>query len=461
MYIKNKSSLLSLAQNEDDLEVISLLTELIEETLDLAQPSNLMNHKIAFTNTEMIVNNEKIDLSVYNNYYLLAFGKASQTMSNWFLNNFPLYFSRIILVSPNDLEEHYASLSNLSFFKAGHPIPNNESLEAAKYSLEYLNKLSSDDLCIVLVSGGGSSLFESPDYGLSLEDYQSLVKQLLASGATIHEINTIRKHFSSVKGGKLALKSKARMITIIMSDVIGNDISSIASGPTAPDETTWEDCKDILEKYLLFSKIPEKVKRIITKGINGELEDTPSDLTLFSHVSNSIIGDNISLLKKLVDRISKNYYVKVLTHSLKGEAREKGRDFAITSIKQFEEAKKSCKTSLCFLVFSGETTVSINTSAGLGGRNQELALAFALEISTDYHIYLASFGTDGIDGNSLAAGALVGPFTLLDENRKQKAITALEKHDSNTFFKENKGEIITGYTGTNLLDIGIICLRLN
>jgi glycerate-2-kinase len=352
-------------------------------------------------------------------------------------------------------------LSNLSFFKAGHPIPNNESFKAAEYSLDYLNKLSSDDLCIVLISGGGSSLLESLDFGLSLENYQPLVKQLLSSGASIHEINTIRKHFSNVKGGKLALKTKARIITLIQSDVLGNDLSVIASGPTVPDESTWKDCKDILDKYELFSHIPEKIRQIIIKGVNCELEDTPSDLTLFSNVSNFIIGDNITLLRKIKDEISKNFCVKILTHSLTGESREKGRELAISSIEQLEEAQNSCKSSLYFLIFSGETTVTIKKPAGLGGRNQELALAFALETSAEYPIYLASFGTDGIDGTSLAAGALIGPFTISNEDKKQKALLALKTHDSNTFFKENKGEIITSYTGTNLLDIGIICLKMN
>ncbi len=461
MFIRNRSSLLSMSRNEAEHKIVSLLSELIEESLAIAQPCNLMSEHISFSNTEMAIKEEKVDLSKFDKYYLLAFGKASQTMSKWLLDNFPLYFSRIIIVSPNECTEHFESLPNLSFFKAGHPTPNNESLEAAEYSLKFLRNLSSDDLCFVLISGGGSSLFESPDFNVSLEDYQSLIRLLLSSGASIHEINTIRKHFSKVKGGKLALETKARIITVIISDVIGNNPSIIASGPTAPDSSTWNDCKDILTKYNLQTQLPESIASTIKKGLNSDIEDTPINLSLFSHVSNFVIGDNYFVSSKLENKISNNHCVKILTHSLSGESSERGKELAITSIKHFTDERVSCKSPYCFLLFSGETTVTIKTPAGLGGRNQELALSFALEITDKYPIYLASFGTDGIDGTSLAAGALVGPFTISDDVRKQKAITALSTHDSNSFFKENGGEIITDHTGTNLMDIGIICLRFD
>ena len=461
MFIRNRSSLLSMSRNEAEHKIVSLLSELIEESLAIAQPCNLMSEHISFSNTEMAIKEEKVDLSKFDKYYLLAFGKASQTMSKWLLDNFPLYFSRIIIVSPNECTEHFESLPNLSFFKAGHPTPNNESLEAAEYSLKFLRNLSSDDLCFVLISGGGSSLFESPDFNVSLEDYQSLIRLLLSSGASIHEINTIRKHFSKVKGGKLALETKARIITVIISDVIGNNPSIIASGPTAPDSSTWNDCKDILTKYNLQTQLPESIASTIKKGLNSDIEDTPINLSLFSHVSNFVIGDNYFVSSKLENKISNNHCVKILTHSLSGESSERGKELAITSIKHFTDERVSCKSPYCFLLFSGETTVTIKTPAGLGGRNQELALSFALEITDKYPIYLASFGTDGIDGTSLAAGALVGPFTISDDVRKQKAITALSTHDSNSFFKENGGEIITNHTGTNLMDIGIICLRFD
>ncbi|MCG3227427.1 MAG: DUF4147 domain-containing protein [Candidatus Heimdallarchaeota archaeon] len=450
-----------MSRNEAEHKIVSLLSELIEESLAIAQPCNLMSEHISFSNTEMAIKEEKVDLSKFDKYYLLAFGKASQTMSKWLLDNFPLYFSRIIIVSPNECTEHFESLPNLSFFKAGHPTPNNESLEAAEYSLKFLRNLSSDDLCFVLISGGGSSLFESPDFNVSLEDYQSLIRLLLSSGASIHEINTIRKHFSKVKGGKLALETKARIITVIISDVIGNNPSIIASGPTAPDSSTWNDCKDILTKYNLQTQLPESIASTIKKGLNSDIEDTPINLSLFSHVSNFVIGDNYFVSSKLENKISNNHCVKILTHSLSGESSERGKELAITSIKHFTDERVSCKSPYCFLLFSGETTVTIKTPAGLGGRNQELALSFALEITDKYPIYLASFGTDGIDGTSLAAGALVGPFTISDDVRKQKAITALSTHDSNSFFKENGGEIITDHTGTNLMDIGIICLRFD
>lgn len=459
MFIKNKSSLLSLSQIKPDQDIISLLSEYVEVTLEMAQSHNIMSNQISFENKMMAVKDKKIDLLSYKKYHLLAFGKASQTMLKWFLDSFPLYFSRIILVSPYKCDESIETLPNLSFFKAGHPKPNDESLDAAEYSLNYLRNLSSDDLCIVLISGGGSSLLESPDFDVSLEDYRTLIELLLFSGASIHEINTIRKHFSKVKGGKLVLQTKAEIVTVIISDVLGNDPSFIASGPTVPDRTTWSDCNDIFLKYNLSSKLPASITLNVEKGLNCEIEDTPSDISLFLHVTNFVIGDNYFLLRKLEDYISNNHMVKILTDSLTGESSEKGKELANASIQHFFKRRPPDESPYSFLLFSGETTVTIKTPSGLGGRNQELALSFALEIFDNYPIYLASFGTDGIDGTSLAAGALIGPFTIFDEIRKQKAKDALEIHNSNSFFKEFGGEIITGHTGTNLMDIGIICVK--
>jgi glycerate-2-kinase len=459
MFIKNKSSLLSLSQLKIDQDIISLLSEYIETSLEIAQPHNIMSNQISFKNEKMVIKDEEIDLSSYKKYHLLAFGKASQTMLKWFTDNFPLYFSRIILVSPYECDTSLEISTDFSFFKAGHPKPDDESLNAAEFSLNYLRKLSSDDFCIVLISGGGSSLFEYPDFDIPLEDYQTLIELLLSSGASIHDINTVRKHFSKVKGGKLALQTKAKIATIIISDVLGNDPSFIASGPTVPDKTTWNDCKNIFSKYDLSSKLPTSITINIEKGLNYEIEDTPSDISLFSHVSNFVIGDNSFLLRKIEDYISDDYEVKILTDKLTGEAKEKGKKLANVSIEYFKEWSSPNKSPFYFLLFSGETTVTIETTSGLGGRNQELALSFALQILDNFPIYLTSIGTDGIDGTSEAAGALIGPFTVNDENMKLKAITALEAHDSNSFFKEFGGEIITGHTGTNLLDIGIICLR--
>ncbi|MHA1707680.1 MAG: glycerate kinase type-2 family protein [Candidatus Heimdallarchaeaceae archaeon] len=456
MFVKNYSSLIKLAETKEETIILREILKMVNKTLTLAQPKTILSSTVRFQNNKIVIHKVPFDLSHYKRFFLITFGKASQTMAEWFLEHFPWSFSRIIIVSPEELNENLRKQSErILFFKSSHPNPNNISLEAAEQVLNLLRKLTSKDFCLFCISGGGSSLLESPNYGVNLDEYISLNESLLACGAPIEDINTVRKHLSKIKGGKLAIQTKATLLSLIMSDVLGDHPSLIASGPTAPDFSTWRDCEVILKKYNLLEEIPKKIISIITKGVRGELPDTPSEKQLFSHVTNIVVGSNKTLLQTLKNEISAKNKVLIVEDEIQGEARIVGKELAKKAYELYMLEKKH-ETSCFFLLFGGETTVTLQNKGGVGGRNQELALAFALTLEEAIPIYLASFGTDGIDGNSKAAGALIGTFTLKNREKREEAQQALERNDSNSFFKKYKSEIITGYTGTNLMDVGII-----
>ncbi|MBY9000003.1 MAG: DUF4147 domain-containing protein [Candidatus Heimdallarchaeota archaeon] len=455
MFIKNTDALLNLARNSMETDVLHVLLSTIEDVLDFAQPSNIMSDSISFSANILKINANTVDLSLYNNFYLVAFGKASQTMSSWMLDNFPLSFSRIIIVSPEECNDELSSLPFCRCFKGGHPIPNEQSVLAAEEVLILLKSLTKSDLCFFLVSGGGSALLESPDFGISLQEYVQLQQGLLSCGAPIHEINTIRKHFSKVKGGKLVASSNTNILSFIISDVIGSDPSFIASGPTVPDKTTWEDCQEIFQKYSLKDTLPRKFSDLIDQGVAGKISETPSDCSKFTLAHNYVIGDNAKLLDFIKEKLGSSHPVEILNYEISGEAKEVGEALAKTAMQKFGNKPLNLpSSSFSFLLFGGETTVTLSDSPGVGGRNQELAFSFILTTESHETIFLASFGTDGIDGNSQAAGAIVGPFTLLEKG----SIKYLLSNDVNSFFKKYGGELNTGYTGTNMMDIGIICI---
>lgn len=459
MFIQNRDSLTALARNSREKEIITMLIDLVETSLELAQPSQLLSYSISFDRTYMQIEDKKINYSSYENIILIAIGKASQTMTEWFLKHSPMSFSRIIIVSPYEKTNFISLKTNSIFYKTGHPVPNTASVEAAEHVLSLIQSLGTNDLCIFLISGGGSSLLEIPDYDLDLAKYILLIDKLHRSGASIDELNTIRKHFSKIKGGKLATQTKAKIISLIISDVIGDDPSIIASGPTTPDISTWVNCLQILKKYEIYADLPIEIVAIIENGLKKKIPDTPSDERLFLHVQNYIVGNNFKILSSIKELVSKNHCVEILDYQIQGEAKETGKVLANMACKKFKK-RFNCKSSFCFILFGGETTVKLSPQSGIGGRNQELALEFALQMQDKYPIYLASFGTDGIDGNSVAAGAIVGPFTLMNQEELRFASTELNNHNSNKFFNSKGGEIITGYTGTNIMDIGVICLEV-
>lgn len=354
-------------------------------------------------------------------------------------------------------------------YEAGHPVPDENGLEGTEKIIELLKNADESTLVVCAISGGGSALLVSPYNGISLEEKQTITELLLKSGAEIHELNAVRKHISKVKGGRLAeIAYPAKILSFILSDVIGDRLDVIASGPTSPDETTFNDAMHILKKYNLINKVPGNVLKVLSEGAKGLIPETPKKRNkIFSNVENIIIGSNKIAIEAAKQKAEKlGYKTKIITDEMKGEAGEAGKWLA-SKIKEYARPGKSTeidkysktgRESLCF-ISGGETTVTVRGN-GKGGRNMELALAFAIEIENLDGITFLSAGTDGTDGPTDAAGAIVNGNTV----KKAKIlglnpVEYLNNNDSYNFFKKTGDLFITGPTGTNVMDIQIIIVE--
>ena len=310
-----------------------------------------------------------------------------------------------------------------------------------------------------LISGGGSALLVSPSEGISLAEKQELTGLLLRSGADIHELNTVRKHISRVKGGRLAeIAYPAHIISLIISDVIGDSLDVIASGPTSPDHSTYADALGVLEKYGLINECPESILAYLSKGAKGSFPETPKEGdVIFERVENTIIGNNrmaIECAKKKAEEMG--FHAEIRSTALSGEARNVGKRLA----REAMEIRKARTTGrpVC-LISGGETTVTVHGN-GRGGRNMELALAFAIEIEGIDGIALLSSGTDGTDGPTDAAGAIVdGQTTQKARNLGLDPGTYLRHNDSYTFFGRIGELFITGPTETNVMDMQMVLIK--
>ncbi len=383
---------------------------------------------------------------------VLGFGKASARMAQAAEEALDGLISTSVVITKYG---HSVPLRETEVIEAGHPIPDLNGLRGTERIREVARTSSAADLNVCLISGGGSALLVSPLEGISLEEKQEVTALLLSAGADIFELNTVRKHISAVKGGRLAeTLYPSRTVSLILSDVIGDRLDVIASGPTAPDETTYLDALNVIERYGLRKSVPRGVLEIIEDGVEGRVPDTPtSDSEVFSRVENIIIGSNRIALEAAAQEASAlGYSAEILTDSLSGEAREAAR-------RLYGEITGRGATGKACFISGGETTVTVRGS-GLGGRNLEFALAFAMEIEGTEGIALLSAGTDGTDGPTDAAGAVVDGETV----PRARALglspeSCLAENDSYSFFKQVGGLLVTGPTGTNVMDIQIVIRR--
>ncbi|RQW76834.1 MAG: glycerate kinase [Geobacter sp.] len=351
-----------------------------------------------------------------------------------------------------------ANLEKIRLMEAGHPIPDANGVRGAEEVIRLTRSADARTLLVALISGGGSALCVAPAAGIALADKQRTTDLLLRAGADIGELNCVRKHLSCIKGGRLAeLLYPATAVALLLSDVIGDRLDVIASGPTAPDRTTFADALAVLKNYRLLRAAPRSVVELLTRGKAGEIPETPKEGNpVFHSVTNIIIGSlptALAAAEKAADRVGLK--TEILSAQMAGEAREAGRWLAHKAI----AVRATCKDQLplCLLA-GGETTVTV-AGAGKGGRNTELALAFAMEIEGCGGITLLSAGTDGGDGPTDAAGALVDGSTIpLARNLGLDPATFLRDNDSYSFFEKSGGLFKTGPTGTNVMDIQIIIL---
>lgn len=343
-----------------------------------------------------------------------------------------------------------ATPRTIEVYEAGHPMPDENTLRATHSLISLLEELTANDLVLCLFSGGGSALMEWLVDGVTLDDLQVFTNALMRCGATIYEINTLRKHISQVKGGQLAwLAQPARVVSLILSDVLGSPLDVIASGPTAPDSTTFADCERIVEKYGLGETFPKSILAHYARGARGEVADTPkADDPLFGKVTNVIIADNQIACDAAANAARlRGYTVDMLSTQMQGEAREIGAELGRLG------EKGTAKT--CWLG-GGEPTVRLR-GHGKGGRAQELVLAAALEIQGATEVVVLSAGTDGSDGPTDAAGAIADNLTVSRAHTLGLDPRAyLENNDSYHFFAGLEDLVITGPTNTNVNDLMIV-----
>ncbi len=346
------------------------------------------------------------------------------------------------------------SLGPIELMEAGHPIPDAAGLMGAQRVLGWLRGLSTEDLVICLISGGGSALLPAPAEGIRLEDKQALTGLLLRAGATINEINAVRKHCSLLKGGQLARRAApATLITLVLSDVVGSPLDVIASGPTVPDSSTFADAYAVLERYGLLEQAPASIVAHLRRGMAGALAETPKPGDpCFARTQTVIVGDNRIAAQAAAGRARQlGFSTQILTTFVEGEAREVARVCAAL-LKEEVQANAPLPRPAC-LILGGETTVTVR-GHGQGGRNQELALAAALALNGWPDVAIASLGTDGTDGPTDAAGAMATGWTVrAGEALGLNAAAMLSNNDAYHFFSALGDLILTGPTGTHVNDL--------
>lgn len=386
--------------------------------------------------------------------YVVAFGKAAFGMCRAVEEELGDFITEGMAITKYG---HGGKLDKIKIFEASHPLPDQNGLEASNRLIDLLKSANEKTFILCLISGGGSSLLVSPDEHITLEDKQKTTDLLLKAGAEINDLNCVRKHLSRVKGGRLAeIAASASVVALILSDVIGDPLDVIASGPTSPDPTSFKEALDIIEKHNIKDVTPPAVLNLLSAGNIGMVEETPNpESEIFMRVKNCIIGNNRIALDAAKRRAEELGFDTVMRSStVTGEAREVGLEMAGFAM---EVSRGKGPKTLCY-ISGGETTVSVR-GKGKGGRNMELALAFAEKIKGEDGITLLSAGTDGTDGPTDAAGAIVDGSTVPDVAADGfDAGEYLEENDSYTYFKKAGGLLITGPTGTNVMDIQILLI---
>jgi len=474
LYVKNLSQLTPNNIQEESLALRKIGLNALEIALRSVEPKKLIQDAVKITKDKLIIRNEKFDLTKFRKILVVGGGKASAQMAleiEEILKEYSKINYNGLINIPNSLKvKGYDASNKIRMNLASHPIPDESGLNGTKIMFKHIDNTTKDDLIIFLLSGGGSALLPLPKETITLAELQATNALLLASGASIHEINTVRKHLSDVKGGKFAKKvydsSKATVITLIISDVVGNNLESIASGPTIPDLTTFKESYSVLEKYELLFKVPSSVKQLIQRGMNDPTINKPLDQpNYFKNIHNYLIGSIDSSVKEASDYLKGlNFTVDYFSNEIVGEAAVFGTElcnFISHKLGPYVEKSKNQKVAL---IGTGELTVTIK-GKGIGGRNQEMLLTFLNDIKNkniDYNILIIGVNLDGIEGNSKAMGALVDNVLLTQIIKNKINLESyLNNNDSNSFFKMLNSEIITGATGINVNDLLLILIDIN
>lgn len=458
MSIKNEQQLLANARTHELRRARQILIEVVNETLASVDPSSAMRRRLRIEEERLRIGTHEFDLPEAGKIVVVGGGKASGRMAEVLEEMLGDRLAGGVVNVPDGMASQHR-LRRIKLVEAGHPLPTEASVRGAGEMMDLVGGLGHRDLVICLLSGGGSALVTLPAEGISLEDLRETTQLLLKSGAAIHEMNAVRKHLSRIKGGQLARAAHpARVITLLVSDVVGDRLDTIASGPTYPDPTTFSDALAVIEKYGLAGRVPEAVLDRLKLGAEGRLPETPKPgEKYFLNAFYEIIASNADAVRAAagVGR-SRGLNVSILTTTMQGEAREVGSKLASVAKDVMRAGKPVQRPAL--LISGGETTVTVR-GEGVGGRNQELVLSASMGISGLRCVAIASFSTDGVDGPTEAAGALADGFTM--ERARELNLDPeayLERNDSYSFFEELGDLLVTGPTGTNVMDLACLIL---
>jgi len=428
--------------------------EIFQAALKAADPVEAIHRYVKLAGDGLQIGQHRFNFADYDRILVVGAGKAGAPMAKALED---LLDDRIADGAIVVKEGHGLPLQHVRVHEAGHPVPDERGLRGAEDILALVNKAGERDLVLCVISGGGSALLVAPAEGVTLADKQEVTRLLLACGADIHEINTVRKHLSRAKGGGLARYAHpATVVSLILSDVVGDDLNVIASGPAVPDTSTFGDTRDAFSKYDIWHKLPQSVQTHIQRGLAGDIDDTPkAGDDVFQRCYSELVGTNIqALMAAKKEARLKGYQSIILSSTVEGEAREVVKMFAAFA-KEVRNSANPLAAPACILC-GGETTVTIRGN-GKGGRNQEFALAAAMIIGGMENVVVLSGGTDGTDGPTDAAGAIADGRTMARaEARNLNPLDYLQRNDAYHFFQPLDDLIITGPTRTNVSDVYMV-----
>ena len=428
--------------------------DIFAHALEAVDPVEAVKRNVSLSADTLKVKDKGYDLKGFKDIYLVGAGKAGGPMA-YALED--ILGPRISEGLINVKYEHVRELKRIRLNEAGHPLPDRAGMEGAEEMVKLLRHTGENDLIICLISGGGSALLPLPVTGITLEEKGEVTELLLGCGASINEMNALRKHISLIKGGGLArAAAPSTLIALILSDVIGDLVDTIASGPTVADETTFKDVETILNAYDLMARIPQSVRKHLESGLSGAIPDTPKEGDeIFAKTHNLVIGSNILAVTAARKRAEElGFKTLVLSSFIEGETVDVAR--VHTAIAKEVLSSGNPLPPPCCIISGGETTVTIQ-GRGKGGRNQEFVLAAAMDINDLAKVVILSGGTDGTDGPTDAAGALCDNTTT---RRAQKLglspLEYLKHNDSYNFFASLGDLLITGPTNTNVMDLRLV-----
>ena len=454
MIIGNAEQIIQNGETQIDRKARELALKSLEAAIRASDPKSIIKSKVKLKGSILYVDEYAFDLKKFKNIYVIGGGKASGSMAEALEEVLGEKITSGLVNVPKD-DKH--NTGKIRLHRASHPIPDESGVEGTRKMLKIAEKAGENDLIICLISGGGSSLMPMPRGEITIADKRQITEDLLKCGATINEINTVRKHISEFKGGWLAKKAyPATILNLILSDVLGDPLDFIASGPTVPDSTTFSDAIKVLKKYGLWEKTPKTIKRVLMDGEKGLIPETPkADDEVFKKVFNVVIGNNRTASMAACESLkAEGLNTLLLTSFLEGEARHVGTVLASLAreiLASGNPVKKSAG-----IVAGGETTVTV-TGKGKGGRNQEIALAASQKIRGLDGVVIASLSTDGVDGPTDAAGAVADGKTIARaEALGLSAEEFLAENNSYNFFSKLGDLIFTGPTGTNVNDVSVI-----